>query len=432
MIIEKVLRRLITKGRLVVIDAAGKRHEFGEKNSGDGDTLTMTFKDRQVARQLAFDPDPKLGEAYMDGRIEFTNGRIWDFLELVGRNLTDGDRKRLPVGVSRLLGFLLRFYHQLNPAHRSRRNVAHHYDLSGELYELFLDSDRQYSCAYFARPEMSLDEAQTAKKRHIARKLMLEPGHRVLDIGCGWGGMALTIAEMADVEVLGVTLSQEQLTVARQRAERAGVADRVKFELIDYRHVEGQFDRIVSVGMFEHVGAPHYPEYFRTVENLLTRDGVALIHTIGRNEQPGITSPFIRKYIFPGGYIPALSEVAKTIERTGLLMTDIEVLRLHYAETLKEWRRRFLGNWDRAKTIYDERFCRMWEFYLAGSEMSFRYDTMVNFQIQLTRRNDILPMTRDYLYVDEALKDGPKKAEQSLDGSDSPSVEVPRKSRQPA
>jgi cyclopropane-fatty-acyl-phospholipid synthase len=363
----------------------------------------------------------------MDGSLSFENGRIWDFLELVGRNLVEGENKSLPFGISRALGFLLRTYHQLNPAHRSRRNVAHHYDLSGELYELFLDADRQYSCAYFARPDMTLEEAQTAKKRHIARKLMLCPGDTVLDIGCGWGGMALTLAEMADVQVLGVTLSQEQLAVARSRAEKAGVSERVRFELMDYRHVEGSFDRIVSVGMFEHVGAPHYREFFETVERLLKKDGVALLHTIGRNDPPGITSPFIRKYIFPGGYIPALSEVAQRIERTGLFMTDVEILRLHYAETLKHWRHRFLENWERAKEIYDERFCRMWEFYLAGSEMSFRYDTMVNFQIQLTRRNDVLPLTRDYLYTDPPQdRNHPAKAEKSL--GEGP----PKKSRQTA
>ena len=420
MLLDKILRRLIKQGRLDVVDPDGVRRTYGEVDEAAGPPLTLILKDHKVARQIAFDPDPKLGEAYMDGRIAFENGRIWDFLELVGRNVTDGRGDAIPTGVSRALGFLLRSYHQLNPAHRSRKNVAHHYDLSGELYEIFLDADRQYSCAYFARPDMTLEEAQTAKKRHIARKLKLEPGHKVLDIGCGWGGMALTIAERAEVEVLGVTLSTEQLEVARARAKAAGVDDRVTFELMDYRDLTGRFDRIVSVGMFEHVGAPHYRAYFQAVRDLMTEEGVALIHTIGRNEHPGITSPFIRKYIFPGGYIPALSEIAKPVERVGLFVTDIEVLRLHYGETLKHWRHRFLENWERAKEIYDERFCRMWEFYLAGSEMSFRYDSMVNFQIQLTKRNDVLPMTRDYLYVSDAEVGGRTKSETRLEAEPTP------------
>jgi len=415
MLLDTILGKLIKQGRLDVVDADGTRRSYGETTDAGEPPLTMILKDPSIARKIAFDPDPGLGEAYMDGKIAFENGRIWDFLELVGRNVVDGRRAAIPTGLSRALGFMLRTYHQLNPARRARKNVAHHYDLSGELYELFLDADRQYSCAYFARPDMTLEEAQTAKKRHIARKLMLQPGHRVLDIGCGWGGMALTIAERADVEVLGVTLSTEQLEVARARAKTAGVEDRVKFELMDYRHLQGRFDRIVSVGMFEHVGVPHYPDYFQTVRDLLPDDGVALIHTIGRNERPGITSPFIRKYIFPGGYIPALSEAAKPIERAGLFVTDIEILRLHYAETLKNWRLRFLENWERAKEIYDERFCRMWEFYLAGSEMSFRYDSMVNFQIQLTKRNDVLPMTRDYLYVLDSDVGGRTKSETRLE-----------------
>lgn len=400
MLLDRVLNRIIRKGRLVVEFPDGTRKEYGD-GDGAGAPLIMRLNDKEISRTLALDPDPGLGEAYMEGRIEFENGRVWDMLELVGSNLIDSrGEASLPLGLSRAFGFILRTLHQINPAARAKQNVAHHYDLSGRLYDLFLDPDRQYSCAYFDSGSLTLEEAQTRKKQHIANKLIVAPGCRVLDIGCGWGGMALTIASQADdVQVLGVTLSEEQLKVARARAEEAGLADRVKFELMDYRNIEGRFDRIVSVGMFEHVGAPHYKEFFSKVDALLDDEGVALLHSIGRNEQPGITSPFIRKYIFPGGYIPALSEVVPKIERTGLWITDVEILRLHYAETLRHWRMRFLDNWETAKEIYDERFCRMWEFYLAGSEMSFRYDTMMVFQIQMAKRHNSVPLSRDYLYA---------------------------------
>jgi cyclopropane-fatty-acyl-phospholipid synthase len=400
MLLDRMLSGLIREGCLAVRYPDGETRRYGESSADPDTALTLVLKDKAVARRLALDPDPGLGEAYMEDRVALENGRVWDLLELVGHNLRRNQGKGLPVGLSRAIGFLLRTAHQINPASKSRRNVAHHYDLSGRLYDLFLDADRQYSCAYFERPDASLEEAQSRKKQHIANKLLLRGGHRVLDIGCGWGGMALTIARQApDIEVMGVTLSQEQLDIARRRADEAGLSDRVRFELLDYRLVEGQFDRIVSVGMFEHVGVPHYREFFEKVRALLTEDGVALLHSIGRNDPPGITSPFIRKYIFPGGYIPALSEVIPKIERAGLWMTDIEILRLHYAKTLRRWRERFLENWAEAEQIYDSRFCRMWVFYLAGSEMSFRYDTMMVFQIQLSKSLETVPMTRDYLYL---------------------------------
>ncbi len=403
--LDQVLKRLIRHGHLVVIDAQGSKKEYGnaadaQNPSYGAEPLTMHLHDKSVAWTIALNPDPAFAEAYMDGRLSFTGGRIWDFLELVGRNITSGSGARMPASIGRALGFMMRKVHQLNPAGLSRQNVAHHYDLSGELYDLFLDKDHQYSCAYFPTADATLEAAQAAKKRHIANKLLLKSGMRVLDIGCGWGGMALSIAKQVEgVHVLGITLSTEQLAIARKRAEEEGLADRVKFELIDYRFVDGQFDRIVSVGMFEHVGVPNYQAFFDKVQSLLTEEGVALIHAIGRNEGPGITSPFIRKYIFPGGYIPALSEVVTRIEMTRLWMTDIEILRLHYAETLKHWRYRFLENWDRAEQIYDARFCRMWEFYLAVSEMSFRYDTLMVWQIQLSKRLETVPLTRDYLYA---------------------------------
>ena len=287
---------------------------------------------------------------------------------------------------------------QHNPIGRAQQNVAHHYDLSGALYDLFLDEDRQYSCAYFPRPGMTLDEAQAAKKAHIAKKLLLKPGMRVLDIGCGWGGMALTLAGEHGARVVGVTLSKEQHAVAVKRAEAAGLSDRVDFRLTDYRTLSESFDRIVSVGMFEHVGAPHFLEYFRTVERLLDPDGVALIHTIGRETPPGVTSPFIRKYIFPGGYVPALSEIATAVEKTRLWTTDIEVWRLHYATTLRHWYDRFMARQDEARALYDDRFCRMWRYYLLASEMTFRHDFQVVYQIQIARRQDAVPLSRDYMY----------------------------------
>jgi cyclopropane-fatty-acyl-phospholipid synthase len=302
---------------------------------------------------------------------------------------------------------------QYNPLGRAQANVAHHYDLSKTLYDLFLDADRQYSCAYFTAPDQSIDAAQAQKKRHLAAKLLLKPGQRVLDIGCGWGGLALYLAKECEVEVTGLTLSTEQLQVARHRAAAAGLAERVRFELLDYRLATGQYDRIVSVGMFEHVGVVHYPTFFRKLRELLATDGVALLHSIGRADGPGVTNPWIRRYIFPGGYSPALSEVVPVVERTGLYITDIEVLRLHYAETLKAWRARFLANRERIRTLYDERFCRMWEFYLAGSEVAFRRQGHINFQMQMAKQVDTVPLTRDYIFDWERGHQPPLAAERA-------------------
>ncbi len=315
---------------------------------------------------------------------------------------------------ARLQGFiryLARRFEQFNPRRRSRRNVAHHYDLDGRLYSLFLDADRQYSCGYFENPGQSLDDAQLAKKRHIAAKLVLDRERgdkdlRVLDIGCGWGGLGLYLAETAGADVTGVTLSQEQHAIANERAAEKGLSERARFDLRDYRDVEGPFDRIVSVGMFEHVGVNHYSTFFRKSAQLLAKDGVMLLHSIGRSEGPSRTSPWISKYIFPGGYIPSLSEVLPRIEQSGLLVTDIEILRLHYAETLKHWRERFLAHRAEVERIYDERFERMWEFYLAASEMSFREQNMMVFQIQLTRQQGVVPVTRDYIAREERRLQG--------------------------
>jgi len=299
------------------------------------------------------------------------------------------------------LRYLVRHVRQFNPRDRSKNNVAHHYDLDGRLYSLFLDADKQYSCGYFERPDATLDDAQLAKKRHIAAKLLIRRGDKVLDIGSGWGGLGLYLAEMTGAKVTGITLSTEQLQASNARAAERNLAQSAKFFLEDYRDIPGPFDRIVSVGMFEHVGVDFYDTYFKRCAELLTDDGMMLLHSIGRSDGPDVTNPWIAKYIFPGGYIPALSEVMPAIERAGLLVCDIEVLRLHYAETLKAWRERFMARREEAVRLYDERFARMWEFYLACSEMSFRKQNLMNFQVLLTKRQGVVPMTRDYITHEE-------------------------------
>ena len=333
----------------------------------------------------------------MDGRLIIERGPLYEFLTLCYR-----DQARAHgglVGTSwRLISRALRFLHQYNPVPRAHRNAAHHYDLSDTLYNLFLDRDRQYSCAYFTRPHDDLDKAQEDKKRHIAAKLLLAPGQRVLDVGSGWGGLALHLARGGAGEVLGISLAERQVEASRRRARRAGLDGRVRFELRDYRELDGRFDRIVSVGMFEHVGVRHYRRFFERLRSLLKDDGVALVHSIGRHDGPGATNPWMRKYIFPGGYAPALSEVLPAIERAGLWVTDIEILRLHYARTLRLWRQRFEANRPRIEAMYDARFGRMWEFYLVGSELAFRHGGHMVFQIQLARRQDAVPLTRNYMF----------------------------------
>ncbi len=400
-----LLRRFVEIGTLEIVDAAGRRHRFQGREPGP--EVVVRLRDRAIERRLLWDADLALGEGYMDGRIELERGDVYDLLDLVGANYARA-RRRGAWALVRRFETLFRRLHQINPVGRARRNVAHHYDLSDELYALFLDSDRQYSCAYFAEPGMDLEAAQLAKKRHIAAKLLLRPGLRVLDIGCGWGGLALELAREFEVEVVGLTLSVEQLEVARARARAEGLEGRVQFLLEDYRRHRGRYDRIVSVGMFEHVGVNHYGAFFDRVLDLLAEDGVMLLHSIGRMGGPGATSHFIRRYIFPGGYIPALSEVLPVVEARGLWLTDLEILRLHYAETLRAWRQRFLAQRERVRQIYDERFCRMWEFYLAGSEMFFRrLDGMV-FQMQLARRRDAVPLTRDYMFETERALMAPR------------------------
>jgi cyclopropane-fatty-acyl-phospholipid synthase len=388
-----VLRKVIRQGHLTVIGADGRTHEIGVAGQPG---VVIRFRNRAAERAMLLNPQLALGEAYMNGGLTIENGDIAALLDLLTRNLGMQFGGGHWGAIARMRHATKRWRQRNNPR-SAKHNVAHHYDLSAGLYDLFLDSDKQYSCAFFETPSDSLETAQQNKCRRIAAKLDLRPNQRVLDIGSGWGGLGLHLAQAADVDVTGITLSEEQLKIAQDRATRQGLSDRVRFRLEDYRKMTGKFERIVSVGMFEHVGVTQYQEYFNDVAKLLTDDGVAMIHAIGRSDGPGVTNPWIAKYIFPGGYTPALSEVLPAVERSGLIVTDIEVLRLHYAMTLVEWRKRFVANWERAKRLYDERFCRMWEFYLAGAEMGFRHQGLMVFQMQVAKRVDALPLVRDYM-----------------------------------
>lgn len=392
--LHRFLKYLIQRGRLSVTYPDGRVEIY--EGAEPGLDIAITLHDPSLPRRIVISPEMGVSEGYVDGHLTILNDDLEGFLSLAIANMAArGDTLvHRPMTALRYLG---RRATQFNPIKRSRANVAHHYDLSGALYDLFLDEDRQYSCAYFPRPDMTLEEAQEAKKAHIARKLVLKPGMRVLDIGCGWGGMGLTLAREHGAKVVGVTLSKEQHKIAVQRAKDEGLEDRADFRLMDYRDVSGHFDRIVSIGMFEHVGVPQYRTYFRKIHDLLTPDGVALVHTIGRAKPPGVTSPWILKYIFPGGYIPSLSEMARAVEDSALIETDVEIWRLHYAETLHHWHERFMVNIDKARALYDERFCRMWRYYLLACEYTFRLDRQVVFQMQLTKAQDAVPLTRDYM-----------------------------------
>ena len=388
-----LFRHIFREGAVEIIDAGGAVYRYGD---GTLPALKVRFHDRVTPWKMLFSTSMALGEGYMDGRITFENCTIYDFLELATRNLRRIGQ--LPLGLAiESASKVFRFFQQFNPARRSKQNVAHHYDLSPKLFELFLDRDRQYSCAYFDSLDDDIDTAQDNKKRHLAAKLLLQDGQRVLDIGCGWGGLALYIARRFNVHVTGITLSEEQHLAANRRAGKERLVGHASFDLRDYRAQTGQFDRIVSVGMFEHVGVPFYPAFFAKVRDLLTNDGVAVLHTIGRSGPPDVTDPWIRKYIFPGGYMPALSEIMPVVERAGLMVTDIEFIGPHYAETLRAWRTRFQANRDKVKAIYDERFCRMWEYYLAGSEVSFRHMGTTLFQIQMVKNRESVPLRRDYI-----------------------------------
>ncbi len=399
---QAMLRRFVRVGTLTVIDADGAKHTHA---GAPGPNVTLKLHDPKLSRALFLNPELRTGEAYMDGGLTIEQGSIRDLLTIYALNRTNLRGQPLQKTLRTTLKRLKR-WGPANTLARSRANVEAHYDLSNDMYRLFLDEGLNYSCAYFRTPDDTLEQAQVNKLRHIAAKLDLKPGQRVLDIGSGWGSMAIYLAEHCGVEVLGVTLSKEQRDVAVQRAAERGLADRVRFELKDYRDVEGPFDRVVSVGMFEHVGVANYPAFFSKISSLLSPDGVALVHSIGRKGGPGVTGAWVKKYIFPGGYSPALSETLAAVEGAKLWATDIEIWRMHYAETLLEWARRFEANRAQAAALLGERFCRMWEFYLIISEFSFRHGKHMVFQIQLTKAVDAVPLTRDYMSEAEARLPG--------------------------
>ena len=400
-ILDRFFRTLIRAGPLTVIDSSGTRRSYGAP-APQVRPATIRLHGRRTERAILRNPALGFGEAWMDGRLTVEDGGgIRELLDLIGFNIRWEKENPVRAALWRPRRLAAAF-DAWNWRRRSRRNVAHHYDLSDELFALFLDAQRQYSCAYFADPEATLDEAQAAKMAHIAAKLRLEPGQHVLDIGCGWGGLALYLARVADAEVTGITLSERQLAAARAAAEEAGLHRRVRFELADWRDVQGRFDRIVSVGMFEHVGPPFYRAFFDRCRDLLTEDGVMLLHTIARADGPGATDPWLAKYIFPGGYVPALSQIAPAIERSWLWLTDLEVWRLHYARTLECWYERVERASGAIVGLYDERVLRMWQFYLAGGIAAFRHDGHVVFQLQLAHRRDTLPLSRDYMAAEEA------------------------------
>ncbi len=387
------LKRLIKSGTLTIIDARDQVHTFA---ASPAPKVTVRLHSSAVPWKLTFNPHLYLGEAYMDGTLTIEEGDIYDLLDLLTLNVARRQGSRILDAIAGLRRFT-RWAAQYNPVARAKHNVAHHYDLSDDLYDHFLDQHRQYTCAYFGRANDDLETAQARKQAHIAAKLCLESGQHILDIGSGWGGLAFHLSQACDAEVTGITLSENQHEFANAEAKQRGRNHKVKFALQDYREVKDKYDRIVSVGMFEHVGVPHYKKFFTTLYNTLKDDGVALLHTIGRSDGPGVTNPWVSKYIFPGGYVPALSEIVPVIERAGFYITDIEVLRLHYAETLSAWRQRFNARRTHIRKLYDERFCRMWEFYLAVSEVAFRNAGHVVFQIQLAKQQDAVPLTRDYV-----------------------------------
>ncbi len=394
--LDRFLSRSILKGNLSITASDGKTYRYGD---GTGAPVHAHLTDAATENLLLLDPALRLGECYMQGSLKMLEGTIYDFLKVTLSNMPGSVETKN--SFAKLALSMRNFGHLVSRGNnfmRARRNVQHHYDLSGALYDLFLDDDRQYSCAYFPTPDTTLEEAQFAKKRHIAAKLNFNrPDLTTLDIGCGWGGMGLYLASTFGAKVTGVTLSDEQLAIANKRAVANGLSGRAEFLLKDYRHLDQKFDRIVSVGMFEHVGKKNFNEYFEKAAMLLADDGVMLMHTIGQASPPSPTNPFIEKYIFPGGYIPSMSEVLPAIERSGLMLADVEILRYHYAETLKHWRARFLSHWNEAARLYDEEFCRMWEFYLASSEAAFRFLDLNVFQFQLVKQRDALPMIRDYM-----------------------------------
>lgn len=409
--IDALFQKVVQTGNLSIQVGQGPVRSYGD---GTGPAISVHIKNWSTALHIALNPYYMIGQAYMDGDLVITkNGGLYSFLEILVKN-TGPDHKQDPalIRFRQNLRHLIKRFLQYNQMRRSRRNVAHHYDLSGSLYKLFLDPGLNYSCAYFENPDDDLETAQNNKLALITRKLCPIPDMHVLDIGCGWGSMALWLARHHGARVTGITLSEEQMRVAQERVEKAGLSDRVAIRLMDYRAIDGQFDRIVSIGMFEHVGLPFYRQFFETVAARLKPDGVALLHHIARSSGPGVTNSWLNKYIFPGGYSPSLSEVLPHIERSGLIITDAELLRLHYAQTLRHWRARFMEKRDKALALYDERFCRMWEFYLAGSELSMRYGGHLVVQWQLTHNQEAVPLTRAYLFESDT---SPNVAEKKQD-----------------
>jgi len=402
-LLDKVLRRVIRLGELIVTDHDGKVYRYGNADPARP-AVKVRLTDPGAARFIEKDPRTGAGEAYMDGRLVVDQGDIRDMVLLFRENAPWEREETLETRgpVRKALEYLAGRLDQINWRSRSRRNAEHTYNLTRQLYELFLDEDRQYTCAYYRDPANSLEQAQLDKKAHLAAKLHLKPGMRLLDIGCGWGGLALYLHRQYDVDVLGIALAPDQIQFCRERAEAEGVADRVKFELMDYRDVDGPFDRIVNVGLIEHLGRPHHAGFFAKCATLLKPDGVMVSHCCGRMGGPGITDKWTRKYIFPGGYTPSLSELVVQAERQKLLVTDVETLRFHYAHTLEEWYRRTVAHRAEVISLYDERFYRMWQFYLAGAEAAFRYGSFVNWQVQYVRRRDALPIVRDHMVEEEA------------------------------
>ena len=398
-LLPKLLQRAITTGHLVLEGPDGRSWTFGD---GTGEEIRVRATSRSTDWRVALDPELAGPEAIMDGTLRVEKGSIRDLALLIMQSREELHAAPL-TGLRDRVMQAFRWLAQYNPAGRAKRNAAHHYDLGNDFYRLWLDTDMQYSCAYFERGDESLEAAQRAKERHIAAKLRLRSGQKVLDIGCGWGGMAIYMAQVADVEVTGITLSEEQHALAEKRAAEAGLSDRVHFRLADYREMAGQYDRIVSIGMAEHVGAPHLKTYFDRVRDLLAPDGIALVHLIGSSGPPSYTGPFLDRYIFPGGYTPALSETMAAVEKSGIWTLDCEVLRLHYAETLKEWHRRFMAVEPQVRAAHGECFSRMWQLYLAACEGVFRHSASCVFQLQLAHERDAAPLTRDYLGQEKAI-----------------------------
>jgi cyclopropane-fatty-acyl-phospholipid synthase len=399
-LLDAILTRFVRVGSLTVRFPDGRQKTYGPGSEPAAGASIATWS---AVRGLLTNPALVFGDTFVSGEIQLLDCRLEDLLNVLFCNIHVGGHHP-GLALRRAIARALRKIAQYNPIPRSKRNIEQHYDLNGRLYSLFLDRDRQYSCAYFSRGDETLEEAQAEKKRHIAQKLCLDrPDLHVLDIGCGWGGMAITLAQDFGARVTGITLSTEQLAEARARVAAAGLADRITLKLEDYRTITGRYDRIVSVGMFEHVGITHYRQFFAALKNLLTDDGIALIHAIGRSDGPAVTNPWIARHIFPGGYSPALSEVFRAVEHEKLITTDVEILRLHYAETLRHWRRRFEANRDAIAALYDSRFTRLFELYLTGSEFSFRHLHHMVWQLQLARRQDAVPLTRDYLFVGRPL-----------------------------